>query len=230
MPWSTRLFGKNYTFFSIKEILAKASEEKSGDIFAGIAAENNAERVAAKRVLAELTLKDLRENPVIPYEEDEVTRVIDDGLSQGIYKSICSMTVAELREWILSHDTTCEDIHRVSAGLTAEMVSAVAKLMSNMDLVYAASKIHVVTKNRTEIGLPGTLSYRIQPNHPNDSVEGILASVMEGLTYGSGDAVIGINPNEDTVENTVKLMNAKIRKGGKRSETKNTTFWNKLSV
>ncbi len=208
MPWSTRLFGKNYTFFSIKEILAKASEEKSGDIFAGIAAENNAERVAAKRVLAELTLKDLRENPVIPYEEDEVTRIIDDGLSQGIYKSICSMTVAELREWILSHDTTCEDIHRVSAGLTAEMVSAVAKLMSNMDLVYAASKIHVVTKNRTEIGLPGTLSYRIQPNHPNDSVEGILASVMEGLTYGSGDAVIGINPNEDTVENTVKLMNA----------------------
>ncbi|MFY9217279.1 MAG: ethanolamine ammonia-lyase subunit EutB [Tepidanaerobacteraceae bacterium] len=208
MPWTTRLFGKHYTFFSIKEILAKASEEKSGDVFAKIAAESNEERIAAKRVLAELTLKELRENPVIPYEEDEVTRVIDDGLCKGVYNSISHMTVAEFREWLLSHGTAGEDIRRISVGLTAEMVSAVAKLMSNMDLVYAASKIRVVTKNRTEIGLPGTLSYRIQPNHPADSVEGILASVMEGLSYGSGDAVIGINPNEDTVENTIKLLNA----------------------
>ena len=208
MPWSTKLFGRHYTFSSIKEILAKASEEKSGDVLAGIAAGSNEERIAAKRVLAELTLKDLRENPVIPYEDDEVTRIIDDGLCKGVYNSISSMTVAELREWLLCHNTSGEDINRVSVGLTGEMVSAVAKLMSNMDLVYAASKIRVVTKNRTEIGLPGTLSYRIQPNHPSDSVEGIMASVMEGLSYGSGDAVIGINPNEDTVENTVKLLNA----------------------
>jgi ethanolamine ammonia-lyase large subunit len=208
LAWTTKLFGKHYTFSSIKEILAKAGEEKSGDVLAGIGAESNEERIAAKRVLAELSLKDLRENPVLPYDEDEVTRVIDDNLSQGVYKSIASMTVAEFREWLLCHSTTAEDIRRVSVGLTGEMVSAVSKLMSNMDLVYAASKIVVITKNRTQIGLPGTLSYRIQPNHPADSVEGIMASVMEGLTYGSGDAVIGINPNEDTVENTVKLFNA----------------------
>lgn len=208
MTWTTKLFGRHYTFHSIKEILAKASEEKSGDVFAGIAAESNEERMAAKRILADLTLKDLRENPVIPYDEDEVTRVIDDNLCKGVYNSISYMTVAELREWILCHDTTCDDIRRISVGLNGEMVSAVAKLMSNMDLVYGASKIKVITKNRTETGIPGTLSYRIQANHPADNVEGILASVMEGLSYGSGDAVIGINPNVDTVENTIKILNA----------------------
>lgn len=194
-------------FKSVKEVLAKASEEKSGDILAGIAAESNEERIAAKRVLSELTLEDLRKNPVIPYEEDEVTRVIDDGLSEGVYNKIKNMTVMELREYILSHKTTGEDIKRISPGLTAEMAAAVAKIMSNMDLVYAASKIKIITTARTTIGLPGTLSFRIQPNHPNDSVEGIMASIMEGLSYGSGDAVIGINPNEDTLENTIKLMN-----------------------
>jgi ethanolamine ammonia-lyase large subunit len=208
LAWTTKIFGKYYSFSSIKEILAKAGEEKSGDVLAGVAANSNEERIAAKRVLAELTLKELRENPVLPYEEDSVTRVIDDGLCKGIYNNISSMTVAELREWLLCHNTTGEDIRRISVGLTGEMASAVSKLMSNMDLVYAASKIRVATKNLTEIGLPGTLSFRIQPNHPADSVEGIMASVMEGLTYGSGDAVIGINPNEDTVENTIKLFNA----------------------
>jgi len=203
----TKLFGRTYVFKSVKEVLAKASEEKSGDILAGIAAESNEERIAAKRVLSELTLEDLRKNPVIPYEEDEVTRVIDDGLSEGVYNKIKNMTVMELREYILSHKTTGEDIKRISPGLTAEMAAAVAKIMSNMDLVYAASKIKIITTARTTIGLPGTLSFRIQPNHPNDSVEGIMASIMEGLSYGSGDAVIGINPNEDTVENTIRLMN-----------------------
>jgi ethanolamine ammonia-lyase large subunit len=208
MTWTTKLFGHFYSFKSIKEILAKASEEKSGDVLAGIAASSNEERIAAKRVLAELTLKELRENPVIPYEEDEVTRVIDDDLCEGVYNGIKNMSVAELREWILDHNTSGDDIKRISGGLTAEIASAVAKLMSNMDLVYAARKIKVSTRAKTEIGLPGTLSYRIQPNHPSDSVEGMLASVMEGLSYGSGDAIIGINPNEDTVENTIKLMNA----------------------
>ncbi|KYO64143.1 ethanolamine ammonia-lyase subunit EutB [Thermovenabulum gondwanense] len=207
MQLKTKLFGRTYVFKSVKEVLAKASEEKSGDILAGIAAESNEERIAAKRVLSELTLEDLRKNPVIPYEEDEVTRVIDDGLSEGVYNKIKNMTVMELREYILSHKTTGEDIKRISPGLTAEMAAAVAKIMSNMDLVYAASKIKIITTARTTIGLPGTLSFRIQPNHPNDSVEGIMASIMEGLSYGSGDAVIGINPNEDTLENTIKLMN-----------------------
>lgn len=207
MQLKTKLFGRTYVFKSVKEVLAKASEEKSGDILAGIAAESNEERIAAKRVLSELTLEDLRKNPVIPYEEDEVTRVIDDGLSEGVYNKIKNMTVMELREYILSHKTTGEDIKRISPGLTAEMAAAVAKIMSNMDLVYAASKIKIITTARTTIGLPGTLSFRIQPNHPNDSVEGIMASIMEGLSYGSGDAVIGINPNEDTVENTIRLMN-----------------------
>lgn len=208
MQLKTRLFGRTYVFKSVKEVLAKASEEKAGDILAGIAAESNEERIAAKRVLSELTLEDLRKNPVVPYEEDEVTRVIDDGICEGVYREIKNMTVMELREYILSHHTTGEDIKRISPGLTAEMAAAVAKIMSNMDLVYAASKIRIATTARTTIGLPGTLSFRIQPNHPNDSVEGILASIMEGLSYGSGDAVIGVNPNEDTVENTIRLMNA----------------------
>lgn len=208
MQLKTKLFGRTYVFKSVKEVLAKASEEKAGDILAGIAAESNEERIAAKRVLSELTLEDLRKNPVVPYEEDEVTRVIDDGICEGVYREIKNMTVMELREYILSHHTTGEDIKRISPGLTAEMAAAVAKIMSNMDLVYAASKIKIATTARTTIGLPGTLSFRIQPNHPNDSVEGILASIMEGLSYGSGDAVIGVNPNEDTVENTIRLMNA----------------------
>lgn len=208
MRLRTKLFGRTYEFKSVREVLAKASEEKTGDILAGIAATNNEERIAAKRVLAELTLEELRNNPVVPYEEDEVTRVIDDGLCEGVYNKIKGWTVMELREYILSHGTTGEDIKRISSGLTGEMAAAVAKIMSNMDLVYAAKKIRVVTTAKTTIGLPGTLSFRIQPNHPNDSVEGIIASIMEGLSYGSGDAIIGVNPNIDTVENTIRLMNA----------------------
>ncbi|HHV79493.1 MAG TPA: ethanolamine ammonia-lyase subunit EutB [Firmicutes bacterium] len=208
MNLKTRLFGKPYHFGSIKELLAKANEEKSGDVIAGIAASSAAERIAAKRVLAEVTLEELRKNPVIPYEEDEVTRVIDDAVREPIYEKIKHWTVRELREFILDHKTSGEQIKHISKGLTSEMVAAVAKLMSNMDLVYASSKIRNRAKANTEHGQPGVLAYRLQPNHPSDSVEGILASVMEGLTYGCGDAVLGINPNEDTVENTMKLMKA----------------------
>jgi ethanolamine ammonia-lyase large subunit len=208
MNLKTRMFGSTYKFNSVKEVLAKANEEKSGDILAGVAAQSSAERVAAKRVLSELTLEDLRNNPVAPYEEDEVTRIIDDNVNEPIYREIKNLSVAELREKILSHETTGEDIRRMSRGFTSEMVAAVAKLMSNMDLVYGAKKLRVTATCNTTVGLDGRLAFRLQPNHTTDDVEGMLASLREGLSYGVGDAVIGINPVEDTVENVTRLLEA----------------------
>lgn len=208
MKLKTRLRGTAYAFRDIVDLLAKAGEEKAGDVLAGIAARSNAERVAAKRVLAEVTLGELRANPAVPCEIDEVSRVQEEQINEQIFGEIKNWTVAEFREWLLSHSTTGAMIQRISRALTAEMASAVAKLMSNMDLVYAARKIRVVTHCNTTLGLPGTLSYRIQPNHPSDSIEGITASIYEGLSYTSGDACLGINPNDDSVENTVRIMNA----------------------
>lgn len=207
MKLKTKLFGVTYQFKSIKEVLAKANEEKSGDNLLKIGATTAQERVAAKRVLSELTLEDLRKNPVIPMEEDEVTRVIDSLINERIYGEIKNWTVGYLREYILDHSTSGRDIKRISRALTGEMVAGVAKLMSNMDLVYGASKINVWAKANTEIGIPGTLSYRLQPNHPTDNIDGILASIMEGLSYGCGDAIIGVNPVEDTIGNTTNVMN-----------------------
>ncbi|HID35575.1 MAG TPA: ethanolamine ammonia-lyase subunit EutB [Anaerolineae bacterium] len=202
----TKLFGKTYEFGSIKELLAKANEEKSGDRQAGIAANSVTERVAAKFVLAETPLWVLRENPAVPYEEDEVTRVIQDQVNETIYNEIKDWTVGEFREWILDDNTTSEMIRRVSNGLTAEMVAAVTKLMSNMDLIYGASKIRVTAHCANTIGLPGTLASRNQPNHPTDSVEGIRATIYEGLSYGSGDSVIGINPVDDSLGSVMRLL------------------------
>ncbi|MBQ7953530.1 MAG: ethanolamine ammonia-lyase subunit EutB, partial [Clostridia bacterium] len=138
MILNTKLFGHTYEFKSLKEVMAKANEEKSGDILARVAAENAEERVAAKVVLSQITLKDLYENPSVPYEQDEVTRIIIDDVNKSIYNEIKDWTVSELREWILDINTTGADIRRISRGLTSEMVAAVAKLMSNMDLVYGA--------------------------------------------------------------------------------------------
>ena len=202
----TKLFGHSYTFKSLKEVLAKANEEKSGDILAGVAAENSEERVAAKIVLSEITLEELRNNPVVPYDEDEVTRIIDSQVNEEIYSEIKNMTVSEFREWILSNDTSEESIKRASQGLTSEMVAAVAKLMSNMDLIYAASKIRITAHCNTTIGLPGTISSRLQPNHPTDDPKGISASLMEGLSYGIGDAVLGLNPVNDSVESVMRVL------------------------
>ena len=187
-------------------MLARANEEKSGDILAGVAARSEIERVAAKEVLAAMRLEELRENPVVPYEEDEVTRLNQDGLNQTIYNEIRGWTVSELREWLLAGTTAESQIRRISKGLTAEMVAAVAKLMSNLDLVYAAAKIRVPARCNTTIGLRGTLSTRLQPNHTTDNVEGITASVLEGLSYGCGDAVIGLNPAGDTVDGTAEVL------------------------
>ncbi len=204
--YRTLLSGQQFTFDSVKEVLAKANEEKSGDILAGVAAKSDIERVAAKEVLSQMTLHDLRENPIVPYEEDDVTRLNQDGLNETIYGSIQSWTVAELREWILSDDTTEADIRRVSKGLTAEMVAAVCKLMTNLDLVYGAAKVQVPARCNTTIGLRGTLSTRLQPNHTTDNVEGITASLFEGLSYGCGDALLGLNPVNDTVSSLSEVL------------------------
>ncbi len=206
MKLKTTLLGKTYLFKDIKEVLAKANEEKTGDKLAGIAAETAQERVAAKVVLSALTLADLRENPVVPYETDEVTRIIQDDVNEKTYEKIRNWTVAQLREWILSENTTGADIRKISRGLTSEMVAAVAKLMSNLDLIYAGNKITVTAHCNTTIGLPGTLSCRLQPNHTTDDPDGIMASALEGLSFGAGDAVIGVNPATDSPEQVGKVL------------------------
>ncbi|WP_090996255.1 ethanolamine ammonia-lyase subunit EutB [Bacillus sp. 491mf] len=206
MILKTKLFGHMYQFTSIIDVLAKANEEKSGDKLAGLAATSAEERVAAKVVLSNLTLADLRNNPVVPYEKDEVTRIIQDQVNERIYNEIKNWTVEELREWILNENTTEADIKRVARGLTAEMVAAVAKIMSNLDLIYGARKIRITAHANTTIGRKGTLSARLQPNHPTDDPDGIIASVMEGLTFGVGDAVIGLNPVDDSAESVTRVL------------------------
>ncbi|MBU3191153.1 ethanolamine ammonia-lyase subunit EutB [Clostridium bowmanii] len=208
MNLKSKINNKIFVFNSVRDVLAKANNEKSGDTLAGIAAESATERVAAKLCLANLTLKDIFENPVIPYEKDEITRVIIDGINTTIYNTISHWSVSELREYILNSHTTQKDLLKISRGLTSEMIAAVAKLMSNLDLVYAAKKIKVQSHCNTTLGIPGTLSFRNQPNHPTDNIEGILASIKEGLSYGCGDAVIGINPVEDNIENYTRVMSA----------------------
>ena len=207
MRLNTRLFGKAYQFASVKEVMAKANEEKSGDKLAGIAAENAAERVAAKEVLSNLTVGDVRNSPVTPYEEDEVTRVIQDAVSEPIYNEIKNWTISDLREYILNDMTTGAQIRRISRGLTSEVVASVAKLMSNLDLVYGASKIRVEAHCNTTIGRAGTLAARCQPNHPTDDPDGVLLSAFEGLSYAVGDAVIGLNPVDDTVASISRILN-----------------------
>ncbi len=206
MKLKTTLLGKTYTFSSVKQVLAKANEEKTGDKLAGLAAETAQERVAAKVVLAALTLQDLRENPAVPYEDDEVTRIIQDGVNEKTYARIKNWTVSDLREWLLAETTTGADIAKLRNGLTSEMVAAVCKLMSNLDLIYAANKMTVTAHCNTTIGLPGTLSCRLQPNHTTDDPEGITASTLEGLSFGAGDAVIGLNPVTASSEQVGRIL------------------------
>lgn len=206
MKLKTTLYGKTYQFHSIKEVLGKANEEKSGDKLAGIAANDAAERIAAKVVLADLTVADLRDHPVIDYEKDEVTKVIQDGVDADAYQKIKSLTIGELREFILASQAS--KIEAVRDGLTAEVIAGVTKLMSNLDLVIASKKLIVPATCNTTIGLEGTLASRLQPNHPTDSFEGVMASVFEGISYANGDALIGLNPAIDTVEQTDKILRA----------------------
>jgi ethanolamine ammonia-lyase large subunit len=202
----TKLFSKTYEFPDLRTLMGKANEEKSGDRLAGLAAETTAERAAAKLVLAAVPLWALKESPVAPYESDEVTRLIQDAVDPLIYEEIKGWTVGELREWILKETTTAAEIKRVSNGLTAEMIAGVAKIMSNLDLIFAASKIRIEKHCNNSIGRAGSLSSRLQPNHPTDSPEGIRASIYEGLSYGSGDAVIGINPSDDSYGSVARLL------------------------
>lgn len=204
--YKIRLQHKTYEFNSLKEVMSKANEQKSGDALAGIGAESSHERIAAKMILSEITLETIYNNPLIPYEEDEVTRLIIDGIDKMAYEVIKKMTVGELRDFILR--ASRDEIEAIRSGLTAEMISAVTKLMSNMDLVYAAKKLVVTAFCNTIIGTPGTLSARLQPNHPTDDVEGVMLSVMEGMSYAVGDAVIGLNPVNDSVENVKRILEA----------------------
>lgn len=206
MEYKTKLSGQVFSFGSVKEVLAKAGEYKSGDVLAGVAAESDMERIGAKDVLAHMTLKELYENPVVPYEEDEVTRMNIDGLDQEIFQEIKDLTVSDLREKLLSYETAETDIRRISKGLTAEMVAAVCKLMTNMDLVYAASRIRVTAHCNTTVGERGIMGTRLQPNHTTDNVEGITASLFEGLSYGCGDVLIGLNPVNDTVSSLAEVL------------------------
>ncbi len=206
MKLKTTLHKKTYQFRDLKDLLAKANEEKSGDKLAGISAESAAERVAAKVVLSEITLEQLREHPVVPYEEDEVTRIIQDDLSTPIYTRIKHWTVSELREYLLAESTTGDDIARLRRGLTSEMIAACAKLMSNLDLICCAAKMEVTAHCNTTIGKKGTLSCRLQPNHTTDDPDGVLASLAEGLSFGAGDAVLGLNPVNDSVESVVRIL------------------------
>lgn len=206
MILKTKLFGHDYEFKSLREVMAKANEEKSGDKLAGIAAESAEERVAAKVVLSHVLLSELRNTPAVPYEQDEVTRIIQDDINEKIYDGMKNWSVAELREWILSEKTDGAMIRRASRGLTSEMVAAVCKLMGNLDLIYAAKKIRVTAHCNTTIGLPGTFSSRLQPNNTTDDLKGVMASIMEGLSLGCGDAVIGLNPVDDSVENVSRIL------------------------
>ena len=208
MKLKTVLFGKTYEFKNMKELLGKANEEKTGDQLAGVAAESSQERVAAKTVLANALVSDLRNSPAVPYEEDEVTRIIQDDVNEQSYNKFKNYTIAELREYILSEKTTSEDIHRLSRGITSEVVAGVTKLMSNLDLIYGAQKLAVTAHCNTTIGKQGTFAVRLQPNHPTDDPDGVIASIMEGLSYGAGDAVIGLNPVDDSLGSVSRLLHA----------------------
>lgn len=207
MILKTMLYSKMYSFSSVKEVLAKANERKSGDTLAGLGADSDLERVAAKVVLADMTVGEITENPVVPYDEDSVTRIILDDLDRDIYEKIKGVTIGDLREWILDNCRTSEELLTLSKGLSSEVIAAVCKLMSNLDLMYASSKFEITAHCNTTIGRRGTFSSRLQPNHPTDSVKGVTSSLLEGLSYGIGDALFGLNPAVDTEESTVDILN-----------------------
>lgn len=207
MALKTILYNETYSFGSIKEILAKANEKKSGDTLAGIAAKSDLERIAAKIVLADLTVKDITENPVIDYDKDSVTRIILDDLDKTIYETVKNLTIGELREYILDSKRTSSELLTLSKGLSSEVIAALCKIMSNLDLMYVSSKLEITAYCNTTIGKNGTFSSRLQPNHPTDSVKGVTSSLLEGLSYGIGDAVLGLNPAVDTLESTTNILN-----------------------
>jgi ethanolamine ammonia-lyase large subunit len=206
MSFAHSIGNTRYTFGSLRELLAKATPLRSGDVLAGLAAERAEERAAAQFVLADLPLTHFLGESVVPYESDDVTRLIVDTHDAEAFAPMRSLTVGELRDWLLSDEATPDRLAALAPGLTPEMAAAVSKLMRVQDLIAAATKIRVVTQFRTTVGLQGRLSARLQPNHPTDDAMGIAASILDGLLLGSGDAVIGINPAGDDAAVTGKLL------------------------
>jgi len=198
--------GVRYSFDSLAQLLARATPARSGDQLAGICAASAQERVAAQMALADLPLKRFLSEAVVPYETDDVTRLILDTHERAAFAPIASLTVGDLRDWLLSDNASGERLAALAPGLTPEMVAAVSKLMRLQDLVLVARKISVITRFRTTVGLPGRLSTRLQPNHPTDDPAGIAAAIVDGLMLGAGDAVIGINPVSDSLRSVVDLL------------------------
>ena len=206
MGYRTALGGETYHFADLRELMAKATPARSGDQLAGIAADSARQRVAAREALADLPLATFVQQALVPYEADEITRLIIDSHDAAAFAPVAHLTVGGFRDWLLSDAATTASLAALAPGLMPEMVAAVSKLMRNQDLMLVASRVRVVTRFRNTLGLPGTLAVRLQPNHPTDSPAGIVASLLDGLLYGAGDAVIGINPAADSVPALVRLL------------------------
>lgn len=206
MGYRYSLAGTEYQFADLRALMAKATPLRSGDILAGVAAETAEMRAAAQFALAELPLKTFLNEAVVPYEADEITRLIVDSHDYAAFATISHLTVGGFRDWLLSDATDTTTLTALQPGLTPEMVAAVSKIMRLQDLIAVAAKTEVVTRFRNTIGLKGRMSTRLQPNHPIDDAKGIAASILDGLMYGSGDAVIGINPATDSVDNMITLL------------------------
>jgi ethanolamine ammonia-lyase large subunit len=206
MAFTHTFAGQRFVFADLKTLLARATPLRSGDELAGIAAASEAERVAAKCALADLPLKHFLHEALVPYETDEVTRLIIDTHDTAAFAPVAHLTVGGLRDWLLSHEAGAAQLAALAPGLTPEMVAAVSKLMRHQDLMLVAKKCHVLTRFRNTLGLPGHLAVRLQPNHPADDLRGIAASVLDGLMYGCGDAVIGINPAGDSLARIGDLL------------------------
>lgn len=204
--YATALGDIRFTFDDLKEVLAKANPARSGDALAGIIAESAEQRVAARYVLADVPLKNFLTDAIVPYEDDEVTRLIIDSHDAAAFAPIASLTVGQFRDWLLSEAATTEVLAALAPGVTPEMVAAASKLMRNQDLIAVARKCRVVTAFRNTIGLAGRFSVRLQPNHPTDDPTGVAASILDGLLLGCGDAVIGINPASDSIPATLALL------------------------
>ncbi|QEI09394.1 ethanolamine ammonia-lyase subunit EutB [Pigmentiphaga aceris] len=197
---------QTWAFQDLREVMAKATPARSGDYLAGLGATSSVERMAARMCLAELPLTVFLNEALIPYETDEITRLIIDSHDRAAFAPISSMTVGDFRNWLLSDAADSVTLARVCKGITPEMAAAVSKIMRNQDLILVARKCRVVTRFRNTIGLPGRLSVRLQPNHPTDDLQGIAASMVDGLLYGAGDATIGINPATDSIPALVRLV------------------------
>jgi len=206
MAFTHTVGARRHVFADLRTLLARASPARSGDALAGVAAGSEEERMAARMALAEMPLVQCLNEAVVPYEDDEVTRLIVDSHDPTAFAELASLTVGDFRDWLLRHETDTATLARVAPGITPEMAAAVSKLMRNQDLIAVARKCRVVTRLCNTIGLPGRLSVRLQPNHPTDDPRGIAASIVDGLLYGCGDATIGINPASDNLGAIVALL------------------------